>query len=84
MVFILGHLKWYFEICCIFDTFVQACSLNLFKYYKILSYDVAPESEITLCIKIDQPLVVYRFSGKDTIENFFLVSIVLFIRVYNL
>ena len=28
-----------------------------------LSYDVASWSEITPCIKIDKPLVVYRFSG---------------------
>ena len=28
-----------------------------------LSYDVAPESEITPWIKIDKPLTVYRFSG---------------------
>ena len=29
----------------------------------ILSYDVASESEITPCIKLDKPLVVYRFLG---------------------
>ena len=28
-----------------------------------LSYDVASGSEITPCIKIDKPLVVYRLSG---------------------
>ena len=28
-----------------------------------LSYDVASESEITSCIKINKPLVVYRFMG---------------------
>ena len=28
-----------------------------------LLYDVASESEITSCIQIDKPLVVYRFSG---------------------
>ena len=28
-----------------------------------LSYDVASESEITPCNKIDKPLVVYRFTG---------------------
>ena len=28
-----------------------------------LSYDVASESEITTCNKIDKPLVVYRFTG---------------------
>ena len=27
-----------------------------------LSYDIASEIEITPCIKIDKPLVVYRFS----------------------
>ena len=30
----------------------------------ILSYDLASGSEITPCIKIDKPLVVYRFFGK--------------------
>ena len=29
----------------------------------LLSYDVASESEITPCNKIDKPLVVYRFTG---------------------
>ena len=29
----------------------------------ILSYDVMSGSEITPCIKIDKPLVVYRFTG---------------------
>ena len=29
----------------------------------VLSYDVASESEITPCNKIDKPLVVYRFKG---------------------
>ena len=29
---------------------------------KCLSYDVASESEITSCIKIDKPIAVYRFS----------------------
>ena len=33
-------------------------TINPFK-----SYEVASESEITPCIKIDKPLVVYRFSG---------------------
>ena len=28
-----------------------------------LSYDVASESEITPCNKINKPLVVYRFTG---------------------
>ena len=28
-----------------------------------LSYDVASESEIKTCNKIDKPLVVYRFTG---------------------
>ena len=31
--------------------------------YNALSYDVASGSEITLCIKIDKPLAVYRFTG---------------------
>ena len=29
-----------------------------------LSYDVASGSEITLCNKIDKPLVINRFTGK--------------------
>ena len=36
--------------------------VNNIKTY-LLSHDVASESEITLCNKIDKPLVVYRFSG---------------------
>ena len=35
----------------------------LFISYLYLSYDVASRSEIMPCIKIDKPLVVYRFSG---------------------
>ena len=31
--------------------------------YKYLSYDVASESDITPCNKINTPLVVYRFTG---------------------
>ena len=31
--------------------------------YLHLPYDVASGSEITLCNKIDKPLVVYRFTG---------------------
>ena len=34
-----------------------------YKKNVFLSYDVASESEITPCIKIDKPLVVYRFTG---------------------
>ena len=30
---------------------------------KFLSHDVASESDITPCIKINKPLVVYRFMG---------------------
>ena len=37
--------------------------LGVFFSYFTLSYDVASGSEITLCIKIDKALVVYRFSG---------------------
>ena len=32
-------------------------------YYIILSYDITSESDITPCIIIDKPLVVYRFSN---------------------
>ena len=34
-------------------------------FFEVLSYDVASESEITPCNKIDKPLVVYKFTGKD-------------------
>ena len=34
-----------------------------FRMKYLLSYDVASGSEIKPCIKIDKPLVVYRFSG---------------------
>ena len=36
------------------------------KPYPFLSHDVTSESDITPCIKIDKPLVVYRFTGKLT------------------
>ena len=52
---------------------IKLSSLIIFERYKldsntlkitfILSYDVAFGSEVTLCIKIYKPLVVYRFSG---------------------
>ena len=31
--------------------------------YMCLSYEVASKNEITPCVKIDKPLVVYRFLG---------------------
>ena len=49
-----------------YNAFVKNC-IRYFKlklYMYLLSYDVASESEITPHIKIDKPLVVYRFSGK--------------------
>ena len=37
---------------------------HIFSYQALLSLAYyASESEITTCIKIDKPLVVYRFSG---------------------
>ena len=42
------------------DAPVPACYL---KPNDMISYDVTSESEITPCIKIDKPLVVYRFCG---------------------
>ena len=39
------------------------CTEDLYKSVLfLLSYDVASECELMLCIKIDKPLVVYRFS----------------------
>ena len=38
-------------------------SANTHKLEHKLSYDVEPGSEIKPCIKIDKPLVVYRFTG---------------------
>ena len=45
------------------QTMLQAnlCQNKCFE--TILSHDVASGSEITPCIKIDKPLVIYRFSG---------------------
>ena len=43
-------------------TFYRIWAQNVMARY-ILSYDVASESEITPCNKIDKPLVVYRFTG---------------------
>ena len=37
-------------------------ALQIYAYIH-LSYDVASESEITPCIKIDKSLAVYRFLG---------------------
>ena len=34
-----------------------------FNPFPILSHDVPSVSEITPCVKINKPLVVYRFSG---------------------
>ena len=36
---------------------------------EIFSYDVASASEITPCIKIDKPVVVYRFSRTRTVKK---------------
>ena len=36
---------------------------QMFDY--VLSHDVASGSDVTLCNKIDKPLVVYRFTGND-------------------
>ena len=41
----------------------MAAHSNVCMQYLLLSYDVASGSEITPCIKICKPLVVYRFSG---------------------
>ena len=41
---------------------VATVSVDIFNT-EHLSYEVAPESEITPCNKIDKPLVVYRFTG---------------------
>ena len=42
-------------------TNIQLCDPQ--GHYAFLSNDVASDSEITPCIKIDKPLVVYKFSG---------------------
>ena len=39
----------------------QNCSTRFFEFHS--SNDVASGSELTPCIKIDKPLVVYRFLG---------------------
>ena len=42
---------------------LDATSLENDADYILLSLNVASESEITPCNKIDKPLVVYRFTG---------------------
>ena len=41
-------------------SFLHEIMLNI----KNLSYDVASGNEISVCNKIDKPLVVYKFTGK--------------------
>ena len=41
----------------------RPCGFRQEGFEKYLPYDVASESEITPFIKIDKPLVVYRFTG---------------------
>ena len=36
---------------------------SMILFYILVSYDVAPGSEIIPCNKVDKPLAVYRFSG---------------------
>ena len=51
-------------VCDVHRVFVTfPCGILGPVWYLILSYDVASESEITPCNKIDKPLVVYRFTG---------------------
>ena len=51
------YIQFYIQKC--FFIFAYACGLNVGKVVNVnLSYDVAPESEITPCIKNDKTLVV--------------------------
>ena len=52
---------WLLLFDCAVD--ISVLCLFLMVLYNILSYDVASGSEMTPCIKIYKPLVVYRFSG---------------------
>ena len=54
-IFFLGVLK--------VNAMKPTCMIVILAFYLILSYDVAPGSEITPCNKFDKPLVVYRFTG---------------------
>ena len=54
VIYVLSNIKWV-HLCI---KALLATRLN-----SQLSYDVASESEITPCNKIDKPLVVYRFTG---------------------
>ena len=52
--------------CClnlVFDIWSVQKTLSEKSFTKLYHYDVASESEITPCNKIDKPLVVYRFTG---------------------
>ena len=43
-----------------------ASTVKIQTFYNFLSFNVASGSEITPCIKIDKPLVVYKFSSNIT------------------
>ena len=47
--------------CSFSDIFELKYRVNHYNFY--LSHDIASESDRTPCIKIDKPLVVYRFTG---------------------
>ena len=62
-----GRFQTWLTVHPINDVLLDSCLCVHYvldkKVYSILSYDVASGSEITPCIKIDKPLVVYRFTG---------------------
>ena len=54
---------------CAFNYIIER-KANIFDsgiFYTLLSYDVASGSDITLCNKIDKPLVVNRFDVHDNV-----------------
>ena len=54
-------VAYYFVTLTLTSVLFKSCTEHL--SYTIYHYDVASESEITPCNKIDKPLVVYRFTG---------------------
>ena len=56
-------LLYFIRGLLLISLFVWGFVLGPCFFYACLSYEVASESEITPCNKIDKPLVVYRFTG---------------------
>ena len=53
------HVTW---VVRSYSSKQELVAIYIIMLYQLLSYDVASESEIAPCIKIDKPQVVYSFS----------------------